>query len=258
MKIKIIYFFLALLTLTSCGGGKAITGSSTANNSLALKDIIASHKKASPNFKTMAARVQLVYKDEKKEQSIVASLRIEKDKKIWIKASFLGVTIAKVLITPTSVSYYESVGKTYFQGDFSLLSEFLGTELSFEQAQAILLGQSIFQISNSGYKVDVVNNSYRLLPKKQPNDYITALFLEPTHFKVKSEMLSQPSESRLLTVNYGPYERLEGSVYPSEINIDATEGDDKTSIEINYRKIDLNVSVNFAFDIPDGYTEIRL
>lgn len=253
-----MYVFLAILTLTSCGGGRAITGSSTANNSLALKDIIASHKKASPNFKTMAARVQLVYKDEKKEQSITASLRIEKDKKIWIKASFLGVTIAKVLITPSSVSYYESVGKTYFQGDFSLISEFLGTELTFEQAQAILLGQSIFQLTNSTYKADVVNNTYRLLPKKQPTDFITALFLEPTHFKVKTETLSQPSENRLLTVNYGSYVAQEGSVYPSEINIDATEGDEKTSIEINYRKIDLNVSVNFAFDIPDGYNEIRL
>jgi hypothetical protein len=206
----------------------------------------------------MAARVQLVYKDEKKEQSIAASLRIEKDKKIWIKASFLGVTLAKVLITPTSVSYYESVGKTYFQGDFSLLSELLGTELTFKQAQAILLGQSIFQLNNTTYNSAVVNNTYRLLPKNQPSDFITALFLEPTNFKVKSETLSQPSEKRLLTVKYGPYETQQGSFYPSEIKIEAIEGDDKTNIEINYRKIDLNVSVNFAFDIPEGYKEIRL
>jgi len=206
----------------------------------------------------LAARVQLVYADQDREQSITASLRMEKDKTIWIKASFLGVTLAKVLITPTKVGYYESIGKTYFEGDFALLSDFLGTEIDFEKAQAILLGQSIFTLNANSYNASVSNNKYRLLPKTQAQDFITSLFLNPENFKVASESISQPNDERLLSVRYDEYQQVEGSFYPSEIKIEATQKDEKTTAEINYKKIDLNVSINFPFTIPDGYTEISL
>ena len=75
---------------------------------------------------------------------------------------------------------------------------------------------------------------------------------------MSQETLSQPNDNRLLSVNYGEYQLLEGSYYPSEITINATEGDSKTKIEVNYRKIDLNVSVSFPFTIPNGYEEIEL
>ena len=45
------------------------------------KEVISAHKAASPEFKTLAGRVQLVYEDEEKLQSITVSLRMEKDKK---------------------------------------------------------------------------------------------------------------------------------------------------------------------------------
>lgn len=259
MNLKqLSYLLLIALIFASCTGGKAVVGSSTASSSLAVKDIIVSHKKSEPNFNTLAAKVQLVYTDKDREQSITASLRMEKDKTIWIKASFLGVTLAKVLITPTRVSYYESISKSYFEGDFALLSDFLGTEIDFEKAQAILLGQSIFNLNTNTYNGDVSDNRYRLLPKKQNINFITGLFLYPENFKVASETISQPDEDRLLSVRYAGYELLEGSFYPSEIKIEATEKEEKTNVEINYKKIDLNVSINFPFTIPDGYTEISL
>jgi len=259
MNLKqVFYLILTVVICASCTSGKAVTGSSTAKNTLAVKDIIVSHKKSEPTFNTLAARVQLVYTDENREQSITASLRMEKDKTIWIKASFLGVTLAKVLITPTRVSYYESISKSYFEGDFALLSDFLGTEIDFEKAQAILLGQSIFNLNANTYNGDVSNNKYRLLPKRQNTNFITGLFLYPENFKVASETIAQPDKDRLLSVRYSAYELLEGSFYPSEIKIEATEAEDKTNVEINYKKIDLNVSINFPFTIPDGYTEISL
>ena len=255
---KSLFFLFLLILLHSCKGLKGVSGTETANASLQAKDIISTHKLASPKFSTMAGRIKVEYEDEKKSQSMTVSLRMEKDKKIWIKASLLGITLAKVLITPERVSYYETISNTYFDGDFSLLSKWLGTEVDFEKTQAILLGQTMFNMNKSSYTSEVVNNKYKLSPKRQLENVIHSLFLNPDNFKVASATLSQPRANRMLTVNYGPYQQIDGAYYPSEISINSKEGDSRTKIEVTYRKIDLNVSVSFPFDIPQGFEPIDL
>ena len=46
--------------------------------------------------------------------------------------------MAKALITPTKVSYYEKINNTYFEGDFSLLSNWLGTDLDFQKSSKFI------------------------------------------------------------------------------------------------------------------------
>ena len=250
-------FVLALFTLMlfSCKGTKTVTGSA---EDLAVKNIVKSHQLASPDFSTLAARVYVVYEDDKKQQGITVSLRMEKDKVIWMKASLLGITLAKAKITPERVSYYETVGGTYFDGDFSLLSEWLGTDIDFHKAQAILLGQSIFPIENGQYISAVQGDKYKLQPNTQPFNFIHSLLLLSSNFKIASETLSQPSEERILTIRYEDYQTIEGSLYPSEIHVLASEKENTTKIDLTYRKIEPNVSINFPFTIPDGYSEMKL
>lgn len=253
MKTCSLFLAAILILLSSCGGAKTATGSKLSS----VKDIIAFHNSAEPRFNTLAGRVQVIYEDDKKQQSITASLRIEKDAKIWIKASILGITLAKVYITPNSVSYYESISNTYFEGDFAFLSDLLGTEIDFKKAQDILLGQSIFSLDGSNYKSEIILNNYKLQPKRQPLNFIHSLLINSENFKVNSETLSQPNDARVLNVRYGEYQQIEGTFYPSEIEINASEKDSKTKIELKYKKIDLNVAVSFPFTIPDGYEEIQ-
>tara|TARA_R110002072_G_scaffold22615_1_gene79443 strand:+ start:281573 stop:282361 length:789 start_codon:yes stop_codon:yes gene_type:complete len=261
MNIKPLYFLILLLIASACGGSKSVTKTEV----LSTKDVVNAHLASEPQFNTLASRVQVVYEDDSKVQSITASLRMEKDETIWIKASILGITLAKVLITPDRVSYYESISNTYFEGDFTLLSEWLGTDIDFQKAQDILLGQSIFNLSESGYTSSWVQGKYKLLPKKQQPNFIYSLLLYSNSFKIASETLSQPNEGRILTVRYGEYQNLDGNLFPSEINIETIEAaaspseeSKKTKIDLNYKKIDLNVSVSFPFTIPQGYEEIRL
>ncbi|MCH9660474.1 MAG: DUF4292 domain-containing protein [Bacteroidetes bacterium] len=254
---KFLYIVLGSWFLFSCGGPKTVIGTSNADSGLAVKGIISAHKAAMPNFKTLASRVKVAYEDEKQRQSITVSLRMEKDKKIWMKASILGITMAKALITEDNVSYYETLGNTYFNGDFALLSNWLGTPLNFEKTQAILLGQSIFKVDN-GYRSSVTNNKYKLEPKDQPYNFLHFALLNPDNFKVNSAKVSQPADNRELSVVYDTYQKVSDQWFPSVIDIEALEGDNKTKIGVTYRNIDLNVAVSFPFKIPNGYQEIVL
>src|SRR5690606_29549609 len=105
---------------------------------------------------------------------------------------------------------------------------------------------------------EVFLNTFKVQPKRQAQNFIHSLFLNPENFKIVSETLSQPQEERLLGIRYGTYQKIEGQFFPSTILIDTSEGGEKTKIEINYKKIDLNVDVGFPFDIPQGYEEIQL
>jgi len=252
-----ILLFIGLL-LTACGGIKPVTGSSTADAGLALKSIVASHNAAAPQFKTLAGRMYVAYEDEKKSQGITVSLRMQKDEKIWIKASLLGVTIAKAMITKNSVQYYETIGNTYFDGDFQLLSNWLGTDIDFNKAQAILLGQSVFDLNANTYDSAIVTNKYRLQPKRPLGDFYFSLLLNPDTFKVSQESVSQPSEKRQLKVQYGQYQLIENETFPTTIEINADDDGKKTKVEVEYRKIDLNPTINFSFKIPNGYSQIAL
>ncbi len=254
---KYIFIVLAIV-LSSCGAAKKVKGSKTAKENLSVKNIIASHEAASPSFKTMAARIQVTYEDDDTQQSVTVSLRMEKDKTIWVKASLLGITLVKANITPDRVQYYETIGGTYFDGNYALLSDWLGTEINFEKAQAILLGQSIFKLNKNDYTSTVLQNKYKLQPNIQPQNFIHSLFLNPENFKISSESLSQPNDDRLLSVRYTDYQKVGTDFYPSEIKINTTEKDSKTNIDVIYKKIDLDVNIGFPFSIPEGYDEIQL
>ncbi|QIE59954.1 DUF4292 domain-containing protein [Rasiella rasia] len=254
MKKFIVVVVLALFVV-GCKGTKSVSG--TVKN-LSVKNIATAHNNASPNFKTLAARVFVVYRDEKKEQSITISVRMEKDKTIWMKASLLGITLAKAKITTERVQYYETVGKTYFDGDFSLLSNWLGTEINFQQAQSILLGESIFNLNQGNYTSEVVADKYKVQPKNQDPNFIYSLLMLSGNFRIASETLSQPDKGRILTIRYDDYQTIEGALYPKEIHVLASENDSTTKIDLTYRKIEPNVSISFPFTIPDGYSEMKL
>lgn len=247
-------FLIAVLLFVSCGGTKSLTKI----ESLSAKEVIASHQAALPEFKTLAGRVQLIYETEEKMQSVTVSIRMEKDEIIWVKASILGITLSKVLITPTHVSYYETIGRTYFDGDFALLGEWLGTPINFQQVQNLLLGQSIFSLKASEYSSEIFQHKFKIQPKKQAKNFVHSLLLNPDNFKVASETLAQPDEDRLLNIRYGDYQKIEGQFFPTSISIFTTEAQDQTKIDMNYRKIDLNVDISFPFEIPSGYKQIEL
>jgi hypothetical protein len=59
------------------------------------------------------------------------------------------------------VSYYEKIKGTYFEGDFSALSQWLGTDLDYNKIQN-MLGEPLDDLSKGKYKESLGEQSYRL------------------------------------------------------------------------------------------------
>ncbi|MCB0374701.1 MAG: DUF4292 domain-containing protein [Sinomicrobium sp.] len=246
-------FMTAALLLTACGSKKVVAeGEAVAG--LSVKNIIKNHYKNQLDFKTIRGRMKIDYDDGYTSKSVNMSLRMEKGKAIWLSAT---LNMAKVLITPERVSFYNKLDNTYFDGDFSYLSALLGTELNFEKVQNMLLGQALFNLETERYETAVVNNNYQLKPVKDIALFKKLFLIDPVHFKMASQQLSQPEKERMLQISYTNYRKIDNRIVPDEIQIIAEEGKRKTTILLEYKNIEFNQNVSFPYRIPDGYTKIK-
>ncbi|MDT0675331.1 DUF4292 domain-containing protein [Autumnicola musiva] len=243
------------LILVSCGGGRATKEIATKNAKAA--NVIARHYDNEADFKTASGKLRAVYQTEDRTQSVNLSFRMEKDKAIWMSATVLGFPVAKVYITPTSVSYYEKISKSYFDGDFSLVSEWLGTPLDFQKLQNLLIGQTIYNLREEPYRMEQSARGYQFLPEEV--SAVERMFLiDPTNYKATAQQLAQTSENRSVTITYSDYQTIDGRIFPDNIKIIANEGGESTNIDITYRSVEFNQEVSFPFDIPSGYDEISV
>lgn len=249
-----IFFGVAVLFVFSCKSAKVISDG-TLDSRLSAKAVIKSHYQQTTNFKTLNGKIKIEYSDGEDSQSFTVSLRMQKDKAIWISAP-LG--IVKAYITPNRVSFYNKLQNEYFDGDFSYLSELLGTEVDFSIVQNLLLGQSILDLRSEKYSISLAEDTYRLVPKNPGVLYKTLFQIEPKNFKMAVQQLSQPSKKRLLEIRYNNYQSVDQNVLPNEIGILAQQEDTENRIVLEYRNLELNKSMNFPYRIPKGFKEIVL
>lgn len=229
------------------------TGSSTMT--LSAKKIAKKHYSSKFSKKTVQAKIKAHYKDSKQSNSLSIKLRMQKDEVIWMSGSFLGFPIAKVKITPNRVQYYEKIKRTYFDGDFSLISNALGTELNFQQLQNLLVGQSLLPLDEKFIK-SIDEKSYRLTPKNQDALFAIFYWINPTHYKLDKQKVSSKNPDQTLVVAYPKYERISAEYFPKTISISAIQPKQTTQIEMEFRTIQFDENLRFPFSIPSGYKKI--
>ena len=244
---------LLLLVAVGCKSTKQLTSSGELNSKFTSKQLIKEHNKNNAKFKTLQARVKVEYVQGDQSQSHTINLRMEKDKTIWLSAT-LG--IVRAIITPTKVSFYNKLDNTYFDGDFSLISNLLGTTLDFEKVQNILLGNALYNLKDDSYNSDIHEGSYVLSPKNQNQLFEIFYLLNPAHFKMDSQQLAQPLEQRMLEIDYKDYQIVDKQIIPQNVKVIALERDFETTITMEFKSVSLNSDLNFPFRIPNGFDEI--
>ena len=255
LRIKILSLLLLLLVCNfGCKSSKGII-SGERNLRLSSKEVIKANNKKSANFKTLQSKVKVVYTQETKSQSHTLTLRMLKDQVIWINSA---LNLIRVKITPQKVSFYNKLDNTYFDGDFSYISDLLGTELDFKKVQNLLLGNALFELDKSTYDMSIHNESYLFQPKNQLSLFELFYIINPSHFKIDSQQLSQTSESRFLEIDYLNYQEVEKQSLPENMKIFVLEGDAETIIEMAFKSVSLNEDLRYPFKIPSGFNEIIL
>jgi len=251
-----ILMALAVVLLVSCKSKQNVMSGQSATESAAVSAVIQGHYANKKDFKTANFRASARYEDRSQAQNVTAEFRIRKDEKILVIVRFFGITMAKALITPDKVSYYEKINGKYFEGHYQSLSNWLGTDLDFQKVQNLLLGQALDDLTKDEYTVSLQSGLHVL--KTSQEEAVKKLFMfEAANFLLKKALLEQQTRDgmRSVEINYPSYKDSGRGIYPSEIYIEAHQKE-KVTIKIDYNNVTFNEDLSFTYNVPEGYEQI--
>ena len=126
------YFVVFVIVFASCKAKKNLMNTPAEIREMSARKVARKHMASNFDKTFVEAKLKASFNNGKLKQRISVSLKIKKDEVIWLKGTKF-ITLFKVKITPTSIRYYSSYAKNYFEGDFTILKKILGTEINFNQ-----------------------------------------------------------------------------------------------------------------------------
>ena len=255
--MKHLFYIISLtLLLISCKTKQSIINA-TSTDVASANVLINTHQAINTDFNTLIINANTSYKDKKNDQSFTTDIRIEKDKQILVSVKVFGLLMAKALITTNEVKYYEKINNTYFEGDFSQLSEWLGTPLDFEKVQNLLLGKTIQNLSEKKYES---NNDQGLFSLTFDDENIKEFYtFETSKSFLKSQVIDQKNDKRQLKAIYHSHQEVLNLLLPIKFDLQARQESDENTVDINieYKSIKVNESLSFPYSVPKGYTKTQ-
>ncbi|MGA9636913.1 DUF4292 domain-containing protein [Flavobacterium sp.] len=255
----ILLTLVSSLAFVSCKSKQVLVQSTDATPIIGLKNnaVIEKLYTNKTDFKTVYIKSSASFDNGKTAQNVTAEIRIKKDEQILVSIRFLGITMAKASITPTTVSYYEKIKGTYFEGDFSTLSQFLGTDLNYDKIQNMLMGESLDDLRKGKYTQTMEEQTYRL-DDKANNTTQKTFYIDAANFKMKKQEVVQTDKARKIQIQYTNFNLFSEILMPQKVQINATQDKGKTEINLDYDSISFNEELSFPYSVPNGYKRILI
>ena len=250
-----IYNMILGLFFLGCKSAKVMESKETLDPKMSVKQIVKKYDKSKSEFKTLQGRLKIEYTQGNRSETHTVTLRMEHDKTIWVNA-FLNMV--RVKITHDRVRFYNKLDNTFFDGDYTLISDFLGTDLQFKNLQNLLLGEAVFDIKPKEFEKRNHPNSYTIAPKQQNDLYDLLYLINPAYFKLDAQLLSQSLKQNVLKVQYRSYQNIEVLVLPEQMVITSTNTNEQTTLNLNIKSVSLGQPLRFPFTIPKGFKAIEL
>lgn len=246
---------LLLIVMVSCKPKQIIAETTASNPSSSTENVIENYNNNKIDFSTLYIKANAKYEDDKNTQNVTAEIKIKNNERILISVRVLGITMAKALITPEKVEYYEKPNNTYFEGDYNLLSNWLGTELDYQKIQKLLLGKSFEELNKEQFVVNIVSNLYQISPAKTLAENVSTYYLT-SDFLLAKQQFEQRIKNRTFETNYSNYNEYQTVKLPTAINILAKNEKATTTIDINYKTVTVNEELSFPYSVPEGYEQV--
>ena len=250
--------FTLLLVVSSLASCKSAKVTDKSVDYLSAKSIIRKNQEVRFSQASVKASMQVKYRGKEELPNINATLRMVKDSVIWLNFSKLGFPIAKLIITPSEVKFYEKIGKTSFEGDFKLISSWLGTDFDFTKVQNLFLGETLLDLESKKHEVFIKEGRYELSAKKRNPIFDITYAIDPDNFKVVKEEVTHAEKNQNLSIIYKDFNKNNESLFPKGFLITAKADKMTTIIDVNYKNVQFNVPLKFPFAIPAGYRNIEL
>lgn len=257
-RILFLFGIVCSLTFISCKSKAVVLAEGKAKYAMASNTIIQKHYGNKKDFSTLYIKSSAHYEDSKQSQNVTAEIKIKKNEMILVSIRFLGITMAKALITSSEVKYYEKISGSYFEGDFTTLSRWLGSDLDYNKVQNLLIGQALDDLTKGNFTTSIdADQLYKLEDNTDP-ETTKAFYFESGKFLIKKQQITQTQQERMLQIVYPNYSDQGHMVLPTSIEIEAFQEKGKTNISIDYNTVTFDEDLSFPYSVPEGYERINI
>lgn len=250
-----------LLVVSACGPKENLPEG--APSYLEKAEFLEKVNQARFNFKRLRLSGKGVFESESDRQSFRFDIRMLNDSLIWVSISdpLLGIGIARGLVTPSEVSYYNTLDKGYYQGSPQGLQKSLGFNFAFQNLFPLLSANApkfedltlrhvpgaylIMNFDPSGQK-----------PPSPTQEAFSEVYISPDSFRPTRVEIKEPVNSRSYSATYGSYRAGEEALFPEKITL-AYRAENCGSIELNINRVEVNGAFGFPYSIPSGYEQYK-
>ena len=221
-----------------------------------LKAIVKQFESSRPEFQTLRGRIKAYFSTKEIQQNINISYRLKHKDTLWMSAKFAGVfEVAKVMMSQENIQFYERIDNNYFKGDFRLISDFLGMELSYNEIENLLLAENIkpFDIYKTDYEVD---DSQFFITSTYDDGLRQEVTIDKKTLNITQQILYL--EDQQLKIDYNSYQSIDNKNFPEKLSIYANKQEEKVNLILTYKSMKLNDKMRFPFKIPNNFTPIKL
>ncbi len=198
-------------------------------------------------------------------------LRMCRDSAIWVSVTpLLGIEAVRVLLTPDTVKFLDRLHQNYKITGYRYINELLHVNnVDFDVVQGILTGNLFAYKKNKFNSVYLEDQQYilstfskrklkRSLEEKDPSKpVIQDFYVDGNSYHIKKLYIEDNrGDNKTLLTEYSDFHTtIEGAFpYQSKTLIKAEK---EVVIEIGYDKISLGEKLEFPFNIPKNYKEVK-
>jgi len=193
-------------------------------------------------------------------QSFRYEIRILKDSLIWVDIAdpFIGLKVARGILSPQGFSYYSRLTRDYAQGDPASMAKKLGIEFQFAPLMAAL-GANYWQMKSERFQ-SLVSQSY-LIHNYDPSGKVHSVEAQtefvnqeiaPGLFRPNYLEIKQPTAGKVFRVKYLDYQDFGDFKFPSQIEIEFIDGD-KTQVILDIKSVEKHEELSTPYSIPSQY-----
>ena len=245
---RALFFGMILLIINGCGVLRPKpTSTISVSNS---KELLKQTQRTQPTWETLDLRGSLTARQGDISQRITTTVRISANELIWLNAAVI-VPLGRAQIDQRGVAFYEQIGKTFFEGDFSAIEKTLGLALDYTQIENSLRGVPVIATTARKARFASIKDGY-VLKSRQGNLRLSNTYNQ--QFLMTKQLLTFGKQR--LVIHYHDYQQISRQWIPMQISYEGQAKGETVQLEFAFRKAEINSEISTPFSIPKSYTRI--
>ncbi len=259
---KLAYIFCLGALLTACTTQKAVKDSENTSKVVSESGRIIQQTLAKKStFTHLTIRGKANADLGEMAGGVNITMYVNNGQKIWVNASKFGFNGARALITPKGFQAYEKLGKSYYEGDFSLANKLMKVDfIDFQKFQNLLIGKVFVDLNLNDYTAELQNNQYivhysknaQIEANPKAGEY-SQTYIFDQGFRLIEARLKDPKQKVEVSLLYQNWVKVEGEEFPKNVKIIIKDKKTK-EVDLEYNSFTFQ-ETNTPFSIPNGYTK---